>query len=196
MYRLRTTLEMVGRKVRGNSKKEDALGSGALEVVDSEIDLNDVVGDETKISINPLRVAQRRQQDKDKRKKGKNSRMSKRRMEKKKKMHEENEDDEEVEKESLPAAPMEQESSSSELTGLYHQFKPKADEQVWIETSDPNTGAKYYYNKLTNAVSWDDPTADKKPLETKPTRAKIKRSSWLDVAEEEAEDESRSSILC
>ena len=171
MYQLRTTLEMVGRKVRGNSKTEDALGSGALEVVDSEMDLNDVVGDETKISINPLRVAQRRQQDKDKRKKGKNSRMSKRRMEKKKKMHEEEEDNE-VDNESLPTVPMEQESSSNQLTGLYQQFKPKAVEQVWIETSDPNTGAKYYYNKLTHAVSWDDPTADKKPMETKSTRAK------------------------
>ena len=162
MYQLRTTLEMVGRKVRGNSKKEDALGSGALEVVDSEIDLNDVVGDETKISINPLRVTQRRQLDKDKRKKGKSSRMSKRRMEKKKEMQEEEEDDKEVDKE----------SSSNQLTGLYQQFKPKAVEQVWIETRDPNTGAKYYYNKLTNVVSWDDPTADKKPLETKSTRAK------------------------
>ena len=172
MYRLRTTtLEMVGRKVRGKSKRGDALGSGALEVVDSEMDLNDLVGDETKISINPLRV-QQRQQDKNKRKKGKGRRMSKRRMEKKKKTQAEEEDDEEVDKESLPASPVEQESSSNELTGLYQQFKPKAVEQVWVETSDPNTGAKYYYNKLTHAVSWDDPTADKKPMETKSTRAK------------------------
>ncbi len=39
--------------------------------------------------------------------------------------------------------------------------KPKKAEKVWIETTDPNSGAKYFYNKDTHEVTWDDPYAPK-----------------------------------
>ena len=40
--------------------------------------------------------------------------------------------------------------------------KPVAKEEEWVETTDPNTGANYYYNKFTHEVSWDDPRELKK----------------------------------
>ncbi len=39
--------------------------------------------------------------------------------------------------------------------------KPK--EHEWVETTDPNTGASYFYNKLTHEVTWDDPRKPKEP---------------------------------
>ena len=52
---------------------------------------------------------------------------------------------------------------------------PPSKEKAWIETSDPNTGAKYYYNRNTHEVSWDDPDAIKKPVEAKPKKVKTNR---------------------
>ena len=43
----------------------------------------------------------------------------------------------------------------------------KVKEDVWVETTDPNTGANYYYNKITNEVTWDDPRKPKDPPKKK-----------------------------
>ena len=71
--------------------------------------------------------------------------------------------------------------------------KPKA--SPWIETTDPNSGAKYYYNKNTHEVSWDNPEAVKtqKPAEAKPAkketnRQKAGRQSKYSNAADEADN--------
>ena len=70
--------------------------------------------------------------------------------------------------------------------------KPKPVEKVWIETSDPNTGAKYYYNKQTHEVSWDDPTAATAAVqqvqETKKETKKDKYSKAADQADAAAQE--------
>ena len=45
--------------------------------------------------------------------------------------------------------------------------KPK--EHEWVETTDPNTGANYFYNRLTHEVTWDDPRKPKEPPQKKAT---------------------------
>ena len=58
--------------------------------------------------------------------------------------------------------------------GLDVKLKKKV-ESAWIETTDPNSGAKYYYNKNTHEVSWDDPEAVKKPTAAKPAKVQTNR---------------------
>jgi hypothetical protein len=60
---------------------------------------------------------------------------------------------------STPAADGAETSSPTEATAEAPKADPQATatDEDWVETTDPSTGQTYYYNKVTNQTSWEDP---------------------------------------